>query len=139
MSLLPLTSVPFTPPPGSNRIGVVSTLQWDMSGIDIHTKHDIGQQISSLARTIFSVSGDSDRVPVASGIPPGSLMPSSSRLSHLDSPLDPPLNIMEKNLGKQGRRVHQMKYACVHLILLTIAYFISTCVCLLMQAKRWRN
>lgn len=98
---------------GSNRIGVVSSLQWDMSGIDIHAKHDIGQQISSLARTLFSVSGDSDRAPVFSGTPPGgeSIRP-ASRQSYLESPLAPPLNVMEMNLGKQGRRVHQMKYVC---------------------------
>lgn len=95
---------------GSNRIGIVSTLQWDMSGIDLHAKHDIGQQISSLARTVFSVSGDSDRTPVATGTPPGgeSVGP-LSKLSHVESSLAP-LNVMERNLGQQGRRVHQMKY-----------------------------
>ena len=109
-----------------------------MSGIDIHTKHDIGQQISSLARTIFSVSGDSDRVPMSSGIPPEASLPTATRLSPFDSPLDPPLNVMEKNLGKQGRRVHQMKYARIYVV--NSAYnclIIFNCVCFLMQAKRW--
>lgn len=98
---------------GSNRIGIVSTLQWDMSGIDLHAKHDIGQQISSLARTVFSVSGDSDRAPMLSGMPPGDeCVRPASRPSHVESTLAPPLNVMEKNLGQQGRRVHQMKYVC---------------------------
>ena len=96
---------------GSNRIGIVSTLQWDMSGIDLHAKHDIGQQISSLARTVFSVSGDPDRTPVVTGTPPGGEpVGPSSKLSHVESSLAPPLNVMERNLGQQGRRVHQMKY-----------------------------
>jgi hypothetical protein len=85
--------------PGSHRIRLIWSLQWEMSGIDIHAKHDIGVHISSLVRTIFSVSGDIDR---AERIPTHGASGPSVTISK-------PQNVLERNLGFQAHRVQNLK------------------------------
>ena len=104
---------------GSHRIRLIWSLQWEMSGIDIHAKHDIGVHISSLVRTIFSVSGDIDR---AERIPTHGASGPSVTISK-------PQNVLERNLGFQAHRVQNLKYVCILVAMYVFLIFGHTTQC----------
>ena len=80
-----------------------------MSGIDIEANNDIGDKISSLVRTVFSVTGDINRAPHSSTTPARPVVASSVIISKPSSSVDHGHGITEDTLIKQGHCVRQLK------------------------------